>query len=177
MTAVNVDAAAQIYDALLSMGLSVIICFFYHLMILIFKLKSRLVSYAAHIAFFSAAGLFVFCFIVGKTSVGDVRWYIIAGFGCGAAAYFVCFAAWVKKSVNLLCHVLAFIFAPVSFIWRKLIVQPLSALSALLQKRRELRYNQRMAKRTEREKSLERDKNDRQDDGGKKAPLKAYTQT
>lgn len=177
MTAEHIDAWAQLTDALLAMGFSVLLWFCYHVMILIFPMRHRATAYLLHLLFFGIAGLFAFCFVIGRTSLGVVRWYLAAGFAAGAAAYKLCFAPavnWTARMIRRACRLAA---RPFVRLWEWLVRRPFAALRLRLQKRRELRYNLRMEKKRARQDAPEKEEKDGGDTAGQKKPLQAYTQT
>ena len=176
MTALQLDATVQLQDALAAMGLSLVLWFCYHLMTLLIPRKQVLLAWVMHLLFFAAAGLVCFCFVVGRTSLGVVRWYLAAGFAAGAAAYVFCFAGMVKRAVNALKKLVCRVLAPLRWIWQKGIMQPCMRVHTRLQNRRQLRYNQRKEKKRRRKQKKEEQQKGNPERGQKK-PRKAYTQT
>ncbi len=177
MTAEQIEAAAQLKDTLLCMGFSVLFWFFYHLMTLVFTMRRRAAAYLLHLLFFAVGGLFAFCFILGQTSLGVVRWYLAAGFAAGAAAYRLCFApavGWVARGIGRLLRLAA---RPFAAAWRALAVRPARAIYSHLQNRRALRYNQRMERKRARTREPEEEHQNGGTPAGSKKPIEAYTQT
>ncbi len=179
MTAENVNAWAQLVDALYAMGFSAIVWLLYHLLIILLPMRNKVLAYVVHIVFFAVAGLYAFCFVVGQTSLGVVRWYLAAGFGAGAAAYWLYFAPAVNRAADAVRAALRWLAKPFVRLWGFAVVRPVGIVCARLQKRRALRYNQRVERKRAREQA--RHKKEEQKNAepatGKKEPIQAYTQT
>ncbi|MDO4566505.1 MAG: spore cortex biosynthesis protein YabQ [Oscillospiraceae bacterium] len=163
------SAADALSDAFLSLGLAVVISFFYQLA-LSRPPRSKALSFAAHALFFIPAGALVFCFIAGATQAKEPRWYLFAGGAAGVFAYIKCFSGLVGGMLAALRRFIRRLLSP--------LLNAFARTAGALQRRAVSVYNQLAAKRAEKaEKSGEENGLENAERGSGKEPRKPYTQT
>jgi len=173
MTAIGADQFLVAYDMLLVFGLSFIMWMIFHILRILIPTKSVAAAIVIYFLFFTAAGFFAFCFILGQTISQQPRWHMAAGFGFGALVYYAGLARYVRLFFELTGRLLRMLALPFVKLWAWFKRAVWGAFVLNLQNTGKKIYNKytenRKKRRSKRGKGNEKEES-------KKEPVKAYTQ-
>lgn len=177
MTIVDAATGAILFDFLKFMGFSLCLWFGYHLLCLLFRMRSKIIAVLLHLLYFSVAGFACFCFILGETASIAPRWHHVAGIAAGALAYYGWFARYMRSLFRLIKKLLHYMVLPIrkflAFVREKILLR----FRDWLQSKRQLMYNFRKKKQEERAARRQKHAEPEPSETPKKAPIQAYTKT